>query len=76
MSTRAAIVDRARALHEDLDFNSVRAWCADGGRAGERKAAGYLPVYAPREIIHAVGMLPVGVYGGGDRLGRGRDRTG
>ncbi|MDP2316427.1 MAG: benzoyl-CoA reductase subunit C [Pseudomonadota bacterium] len=64
MTSRAAIVDRALALYEDLDFGSVRAWCAEEGR----KAAGYLPVYAPREIIHAVGMLPVGIHGGRDRL--------
>ena len=61
--SRAAIVDRALALYEDLDFGSVRDWCAKG-----KKAVGYLPVYAPREIIHAVGMLPVGIHGGGDRL--------
>ena len=27
-----------------------------------------MPIYVPREIIHAAGMLPVGVLGGGDRL--------
>ncbi len=31
-----------------------------------RHACGYLPVYAPREIIHASGMLPVGIHGAGD----------
>lgn len=59
------IVAECRALYEDLDFGSVRAWiAAEPGR----KAVGYLPVYAPREIIHACGMLPVGVHGGGDQL--------
>src|ERR1039457_3776754 len=33
-----------------------------------RKAIGYLPIYVPRELIHAAGMLPVGIFGGGDRL--------
>ncbi len=65
MSTRAAIVERAQALYDDLSLGSVRAWCAEG--VG-RKAAGYLPVYVPREVIHATGMLPVGIHGGGDRL--------
>ena len=32
------------------------------------KAGGYLPVYAPREVLHAAGFLPVGIHGGGDRL--------
>ena len=27
-----------------------------------------MPVYVPREIIHAAGMLPVGILGGGDQL--------
>jgi benzoyl-CoA reductase subunit C len=63
--TRADIVDWATALYEDLEFAGVRAWISD--RPG-RMAAGYLPVYVPREIIHASGMLPVGLHGGGDRL--------
>ena len=63
--SRAAIIDWASAIHEDLDFGAVRAWLAE--RPG-RKAAGYLPVYAPREVILASGMLPVGVHGGGDRV--------
>ena len=33
-----------------------------------RKAIGYMPVYVPRELIHAAGMLPVGILGGGDAL--------
>ncbi len=33
-----------------------------------RKAIGYMPVYVPRELIHAAGMLPVGILGGGDSL--------
>jgi benzoyl-CoA reductase subunit C len=60
---RTEIVDGARAIYEDLDFGEVHRWL-DG--APGRKAAGYLPVYAPREIIHACGMLPVGVLGSGD----------
>jgi benzoyl-CoA reductase subunit C len=27
-----------------------------------------LPIYLPREIIHAAGMLPVGIFGAGDRI--------
>jgi benzoyl-CoA reductase subunit C len=32
------------------------------------KAIAYFPVYAPVELIHAAGMLPVGLSGAGDRL--------
>jgi benzoyl-CoA reductase subunit C len=58
-------VEKARDIYDDLDFGAVRRWLAD--HPG-RKAAGYLPVYAPREIMHACGLLPVGIHGGGDRL--------
>ena len=59
------IVDRCQTLFDDLDFNAVKDWKAanPGG-----KAIGYLPIYVPREIIHAAGMLPVGIFGGGDQL--------
>ena len=63
--TRAEIVDWATAIYEDLDFTCVTRWLEDNPG---RKATGYLPVYQPREVIHASGMLPVGIHGGGDRL--------
>ena len=59
------IVERCEALFEDLHFNAVKEWKA---AAPGRKAIGYMPVYVPREMIHAAGMLPVGILGGGDQL--------
>ena len=59
------IVERCQDLYEDLAFSSVREWKAT---EPGRKAIGHLPVYVPREIIHAAGMLPVGILGGGDQL--------
>jgi benzoyl-CoA reductase subunit C len=59
------IVQRCEALFEDLSFGAVKAWKA---AAPGRKAIGYMPVYVPRELIHAAGMLPVGILGGGDGL--------
>jgi benzoyl-CoA reductase subunit C len=59
------IVQRCEALFEDLGFGAVKAWKA---AAPGRKAIGYMPVYVPRELIHAAGMLPVGILGGGDGL--------
>ncbi|MDE2452779.1 MAG: benzoyl-CoA reductase subunit C [Burkholderiales bacterium] len=59
------IVQRCEALFEDLHFNAVQQWKA--AQPG-RKAIGYMPVYVPRELIHAAGMLPVGILGGGDAL--------
>jgi benzoyl-CoA reductase subunit C len=63
--TRKNVLDWAFEIYEDLDFTAVREWLE--ARPG-RKAAGYLPVYAPREVIRAAGMLPVGIHGGGERL--------
>ncbi|MDH5285682.1 MAG: benzoyl-CoA reductase subunit C [Betaproteobacteria bacterium] len=60
-----AIVQRCEALFDDLDFKAVKAWKAAGTG---RKAIGYMPVYVPRELVHAAGMLPVGILGGGDSL--------
>jgi len=61
----AALVRRATELYEDLELGAVRAWKA---AVPGRKAVGHLPIYVPRELIHAAGMLPVGIVGGGDRL--------
>jgi benzoyl-CoA reductase subunit C len=58
-----ALVERAEALYRDASLASVRAW--KGAHPGA-KAIGYLPIYGPLEVIHAAGMLPVGLYGGGD----------
>lgn len=61
----ANLVATLTGLFEDLDLHSVRDWKqAESGRF----AIGYMPIYVPREIIHAAGMLPVGILGGGDRL--------
>ncbi len=60
---RYAILDRAEALYRDLEFTEVRRWKA---AAPDRKAIGFLPMVIPREIVHAAGMLPVGILGGGD----------
>jgi benzoyl-CoA reductase subunit C len=57
--------DRCREALEDLSFPDVRRWQA--AHPG-RKTVAFFPVYAPVEIIHASGMLPVGIAGAGDRL--------
>ena len=59
------IVDRCQTLFDDLEFKTVRAWKA--AKPG-RKVVGYMPIYVPREIMHAFGILPVGILGGGDQL--------
>ena len=60
-----SLIARAQFLYEDIDLTAVKEWKA--AKPG-RKAVGHMPIYVPREIVHAAGMLPVGVVGGGDRL--------
>lgn len=61
----AAIVARCQALFDDLEFTSARAWKA--AKPGRRVVA-YMPIYVPRELIHAAGMLPLGILGAGEDL--------
>jgi benzoyl-CoA reductase subunit C len=64
-SALASIVERTVSLTQDLDLAAVREWKS---HCGTRRAIGHLPIAVPRELIHAAGMLPVGILGGGDRL--------
>jgi len=57
--------DKCSQLVEDLHFSAVREWKQ---ARPDGKAVAYFPVYAPAELIHAAGMLPVGLSGAGDRL--------
>lgn len=53
----------AQSLSDDIDFTTVKRWKESG-----RRAIGHMPTYVPRELIHAAGMLPVGITGGGSSL--------
>lgn len=57
--------DQCAALLRDLSFPSVAAWKQEHPSG---QVIGYFPVYAPSEIIHACGMLPVALHGAGDAL--------
>ena len=60
-----SLFERTFDTCSDLHFPSVREWKQAHPGA---KAIAYFPVYAPVELIHAAGMLPVGLCGAGDRL--------
>jgi benzoyl-CoA reductase subunit C len=65
MGTTEQIIERCQTLFEDLNFTAARDWKeADP----DRKVIGFMPIYVPRELIHAAGMLPLGIYGGGDQI--------
>src|SRR3972149_286560 len=65
MATTDQIVQPCQPLFEDLNFTAARQ-----GKAAEpdRKVVGFMPIYVPRELIHAAGMLPLGIFGGGDQI--------
>lgn len=60
----AELVTRAEDVYRDYDFKAVKEWKARTGGL----AVGFMPIYVPREILHAQGVLPVGIMGGGDDL--------
>ena len=60
----AAVVERAESIYRDRSLAEVRAWKARSNGL----AIGFMPIYVPRELLHAQGVLPVGIMGGGDDL--------
>ena len=57
-----ALVDRAGAIVFDTALGTARAW---KDRTGGM-VIGYMPIAVPREVLHAQGVLPVGIVGGGE----------
>ena len=54
-----------RESAQDPEFSVARSWLrAHPGR----KAIGCFPVYCPVELIHAAGMLPLGIIGAGNQI--------
>ena len=58
------ILERAERLYRDLALGAVREWKASTGGL----AVGFLPIWAPRELLHSQGVLPVGLMGGGEDI--------
>ena len=63
--TYTSAIESIRDIFDDLTFKIPRQWKAE---SSSRRIIGFLPIYVPREIIHASGMLPVGIFGAGDRM--------
>lgn len=63
-ATLDGLVGRADALYRDYRLGAVREWKARTGGL----AVGYMPIYVPSEILHAQGVLPVGLMGARDDL--------
>jgi len=63
--TPEAIVAECEAIYYDLDSKPAREWKA---AVPGRKVIGFVPVFCPREVIHAAGALAVSIVGAGDWL--------
>ena len=61
----SAIFDSCREIAQDVNFAAARQWLQQNPG---KKAIGCFPIYCPVELIHASGMLPVGIIGGGDQI--------
>jgi benzoyl-CoA reductase subunit C len=59
-----SIVEKCKEIIEDPFYRTVAEWKNQTGG----KAVGYFPVYTPVEVIHAGGLLPVGITGAGNKL--------
>ncbi len=56
------LVSDCEELIRDTSMPSVRTWKERTGGI----AIGFMPTYIPRELLHAQGVLPVGIMGAGD----------
>jgi benzoyl-CoA reductase subunit C len=60
----AALVSEAEVVYRDYRLKSVRRWKVRTGGL----AIGFMPIYVPAELLHAQGVLPVGLMGARDDL--------
>lgn len=64
MRTAVEIAAACEEIVLDIGLSRVARCRAATGK----KAIGFLPIYAPREVVEASNMLSVGIMGGGDQL--------
>ena len=64
MRTLKQTIDKCKELSFDLNFTEAKNWKA---KDNNRVLIGYMPIYFPREIVHASNGLAVGILGTGDR---------
>lgn len=64
MKLLTEIIENCKELAFDLNFTKAVEWKA---RDDKRVLVGYMPIYFPREIVHAANGLAVGIIGSGDR---------
>ncbi len=64
MNSLEKLIEECSKQAFDLNFTHAKKW-----KSGDKTRAlvGYLPIYFPREIAHAMNALSVGIMGAGDR---------
>lgn len=67
MSDLKQLLQEFRQVAED-PAGAVAEWRGKTGKG----AVGVLPVYAPEELVHATGFLPVGIWGGSVEISKAR----
>jgi benzoyl-CoA reductase subunit C len=65
ISTFDSIIASCREIAQDPEFAVAKRWLEE--HPG-KKAIGCFPVYCPVELIHASGMLPLGIIGAGNQI--------
>jgi benzoyl-CoA reductase subunit C len=60
-----AVLERCREVVEDPHYGVAAAWKQ---AVPGRKVVGCFPVYAPLEILHAGGTMPLGMFGAGNTI--------
>jgi len=58
------IISRCEELDFDLKFTRAKEWKS---LDKTRVLVGYMPIYIPREVVHAANGLAIGILGGGDK---------
>ncbi len=64
MESLKEIIGKCEELAFDLDFKRAKEWKSQDPK---RVLVGFMPIYFPREVIHAANGLAIGIMGGGDR---------
>jgi benzoyl-CoA reductase subunit C len=57
------VLERCRKLVEDRSLSHVKEWKKNNPGS---LAVGYMPIYAPRPLLEAIGCLPVAIFGAGE----------
>ena len=64
-TTLDSIFEFCRETADDIEFSTAKRWLEE--HPG-RKAIGCYPIYSPVELVHACGMLPLGIIGAGNQI--------